>query len=373
MRRVVLEGCNGDWAQKHYLSVLLGNAAKGNIELWMVDIEDKIKLGSLQKDWQVAQSRNGAHYLNKNKDTKIYRELSNANYVFIVAPDRFHSIIATFWLERLAPEGKIFIEKPLDSSVEPVLKLKEKIEKRGKKEAVFAFDHYLARVYPFLQDSARYLKEIGDVKKIELHILEASELDQAREETLDKGMIFDLFCHVLALVYATVNQNLTCSANTLQTVKLEEVKTTRYTGCRISGETFAWIKFTINGDIEVVSAMGKCVGTFDDKFMRLWGPKGKIELDFVKDAFLISDSNEKQIKDGELLSEHVKNFLEETLQGKKPPLSAPGVLSFDQALDILTILDKALDKAKRQISEMPEYQCNDSIDKILGILKEREL
>ncbi len=43
--KIVLEGCNGEWAQKHYLPLLVEKAAKGAIELWAVDIKRQIALG----------------------------------------------------------------------------------------------------------------------------------------------------------------------------------------------------------------------------------------------------------------------------------------------------------------------------------------
>ena len=361
-KKVILEGCNGEWAQECYLPLLVKKAAKGEIELWAVDIEDEIKLGNPQakKDWQVARSKNRAQYLNKNKDIQIYSELSNADHIFVVAPDRVHCEIATFFLDRLATGGKIFIEKPLDASVGAALKLREKIKEKGQ-ETVFAFDHYLANAYPFLQNKASYLRGIGEIRKIEFHILEPDGISPQREKTLDKGMIFDLFCHVLALVCAVPNQNLACLETKLRTIKLEDVKAARYVGCPISGETFAWIKFMVNSDVQVVTAIGKCVGTSDEKFMRLYDSNGTIKLDFVEDEFSVFDSPEKQIKKGKLLSKHVEGFLEGLLLGKKPPLSVPGVLSFEAALEILKILDEA----KRRIDKMPEYRCHESISEIL--------
>jgi predicted dehydrogenase len=363
MKRVILEGCNGAWAQERYLPFLIKEAARGDIELWVVDMGNNIKLGSLQKDWQVAQNKNRSYYLNKNKDIKIYSELSNVKYVFIAAPDQFHSKIARYWLDGLAPEGIIFIEKPLDASMGAALKLKEKIEEKGE-EAVFAFDHYLARARPFLHDKDYYLKEIGGVEKIEFYILEPSKIPLEREKALDKGMIFDLFCHVLALVCTVVNQDLTCSATKLQAVKLGDVKAARYVGCPIKGETFAQINFVVNNDIQVVSAVGKCVGTSEDKFMRLSGPNGKIELDLRPkegNKFSVFDSEGKQQKQGRLNEKHVESFLKGILQGKEHPLSVPGVLTFDIALEILKIMGEA----KRQIGKIPDYTCQESISHIL--------
>ena len=360
---VILEGCNGEWAQERYLPVLIRKAAGGEIELWAVDIEDSIKLGTseIEKDWQIARSKNRAYYLNKDKDTQNYRGLSNADYIFIVTPDQTHCQVAEFWLERLNLKGKLFIEKPLDAYIKAALRLKEKIEGKREKEAVFVFDHYLANTYPFLQNKASYLGEIGEIRKIEYNILEPFGIPQHRVKTLDKGMIFDLFCHVLALVCAVVKQNLTCSETKLRAVQLEDVKAAQYAGCPISGETFAWIKFRVNRDVEVVSAVGKCVGTCEDKFMRLYGSNGNIKLDFVKDEFSVFDSQGSQRKQGRLNSKYVESFLEGVLLGKERPLLVPGILSFDAALEILTILDEA----KQQIGKMPEYRCNESVSEIL--------
>ena len=362
MRRAILEGCNSEWAQECYLPVLIKKAVGEEIKLWAVDIENEIKLNNpeVERAWHVAQSNNMAGYLNKSKDIQGYGELSSADYVFVVAPDQFHSEIARHWLDGLAPKGKIFIEKPLDASMESAFRLKEKIEEKGE-ETVFAFDHFLANAFPFLQNKALYLGEIGKISKIEFHILEPREISQRREKTLDQGMIFDLFCHVLALVYAVVNQDLTYSATKLQTVKLEDVKAAQYVRCPISGETFAWIKAIISSGIEVISLVGKGVGTSEDKFMKLHGANGKIELNFVKNEFAVFDSQERQQKRGGLNLTHVESFLKGVLQGKEHLLLVPGVLSFDTALRILEVLDEA----KKRIDEMPEYQCNESISQIL--------
>lgn len=357
--KVILEGCNGDWAQKRYFPMLIKEAAKGKAELRGIDIEAERYLNDspeIELAWEVARNNN-AYYLNKVKEGKFYENLSGADYVFLVAPDQFHSEIAEFWLERLAPGGRIFIEKPLDAFVRAALKLKKRVEE--KKDIVFAFDHYLARARPFLQDKERYFKEIGGIKKIKFHILECFGIPPNRVKALDKGMIFDLFCHVLALVSAMIDRNLTPSETILQTVKLEEVKAAQYLNCPISGETFAWIKFLINS-IEIESAVGKSVGTQEDKSMVIYGSRGQIKLDLLKDKFFVFDHQGNKQNRGNLNPNHVESFLEEILQGKDP-LSSPGMLSFDAAFEILTILDEA----KMRIGKMPEYQVGGSIIEIL--------
>ena len=358
---IVIEGCNGEWAQKCYLPFLLGEASKGNLELQAVDIEPQIRpIARNATLWESARSKGQALYLDKKTDKASYEKLTNASHVFIVAPPRYHCDVAGFWLERLLPDGKIFIEKPLDVSVGAGFRLCKIIDEKQNKEAVFAFDHYIAKAYPFLQHKNVYLGEIGGVEKILFHFLESKKIPRKRVDTLDEGMIIDLFSHVLALVCATLGVNTTCSASESRAVSIKNVRAARYAGCRISGDTFAHIEFTVNSNIEVSSTVGMCVGNRQDKFMKLSGPNGKIHLDLVKEQFSVLNLQEEHRKKGRLNAEHVKSFLEGILQGNKP-LSVPGVLSFDNAFGILEVLDKA----RAQIDMMPEYQCGESVGQIL--------
>jgi len=128
------------------------------------------------------------------------------------------------------------------------------------------------------------------------------------------------------------------------------------------------IQFAVNPSIEVVSKVGYYVGNNQEKCMKLVGTKGRIELNFVNDEFSIFDARGKLKKKEGLLKSHVETFLEMLLSGKRGPLSIPGVLSFDAALEILNTLDEA----KRRIGKMPVYQPHDSVDQILKILGERE-
>jgi hypothetical protein len=201
------------------------------------------------------------------------------------------------------------------------------------------------------------LGRIGKIEKIEFHILEPWGIPLKRVEALDKGMIFDLFCHVLAIVGAVIDQNLTPSASILPTVELREVKAARYINCPISGETFARTEFIID-NIEVVSAIGKGVGIAEDKLMIISGSKGKIKLDIAKDDFLVFDHHGNQQGQGKLEPRHVESFLEAVLQ-RGNSILAPGVLGFDAALEIL-------DKDERLIERMPQYCVGEPIGKILS-------
>jgi len=349
--RVVIEGCNGEWSQEHYLPFLVKKAEKGDIELWAIDIKPRIQWSnhSIAKLWRSAQSKGKVCYLNKNQDKEYPEKLPNADFVFITAPDRYHCKIAEFWLERLSSSGRIFIEKPLDASVEQANEFKEKL---GEHDAVYGFDHYLATAQPFLKDKVKYLKKIGEIKEIEFYILEHLCIPPNKKNTLKEGMIFDLFCHILALVGAVVDQNLTQP-------KIKEVKAARYRRSPISRETFASIKFFIDGT-KITSAVGKCVGKAEDKVMIILGSKGKIKLDFHENKFSVLDIYGGQSKEGKLEPSHVESFLEAILR-QRDPRSVPGVLSFDTDLEIL----KVLDEAKKKIGKMLQYSCKESIDEIL--------
>ncbi len=364
-KKVVLEGCNGEWAQERYLPFLVAKAARGDIELWAIDIGDEIQLKNpeIKKSWEVAQNYDKAHYLNKIKNEQSYNRFSDATYVFIVTPDQYHCQIAEFWLGRLAPEGKIFIEKPLDAFKKSALKLRQNIKEREREDAVFMFSHYLATAYPFLQDKNRSLDQIGKVEKIEFHILESSPIPPNRVKTLNKGIIFDVFGHVLALSGALVERNLTPSKSILQRVKLREVKAARYLDCPIAGETFSRIKFAFN-NIEVVSLIGKGIGTQDDKVTIVYGTNGMSELDFLSEAFRIFNRQGQQQSRGQLNSRHVESFLEEIIGKEEQPISIPGVLDFDAAIEMLVILDEA----KMRIEKILDYQAGESIDSILDRL-----
>ncbi len=361
-KTIILEGCNGEWAQERYLPLLAEKAANGDIELWAIDLNDEILLKNekTQESWTIAQAHGKAHYLNKLKDEQSYNKLSNGTYIFIVTPDRTHCQIAESWLERLAPNGKIFIEKPLDAFIDSARELKRKINGKNKRDTVFVFDHYLARASPLIDNGGQYLKPLGKIKGVEFHILESSTIEPNRVKTLGKGIIFDLFSHVLAVSGALIEQRLTPSISILQRVEIKEVKAARYLCSPITGETFSQIEFTFD-DIKVISLMGKGIGTQDDKVMIVYGSKGKIKLDFENDTF-ICNSEGRQESRGKLDSRHVETFLKELIDKDKQPISIPGVLDFDTGFEILAILDRA----KGEIAKAEDYRAGDSTDSILA-------
>ena len=358
--KTILEGCNGDWAQKHYMPALIGKAARGYIALWAIDVEENVKLSSpeIKQGWQIAEKQGTAFYINKVEGFGDCQALFNVGSVFIATPDSFHCETAKFWLDRLAPKGKVFIEKPLDAALRSARDLQEALRTKTE-SAVFGFDHYLARAFPFLQKRDEYVSETGEIERIQFHILEPFGIPPNRAKALDKGIVLDLYCHVLSLVAATVGSSQTAMEEVLRDIEIVEAKTAQYAGAPISGETFAWIRFYIN-QIEIESVVGKYIGTSEDKSMTVHGSRGHIKLDLLGDEFFIADKRAHIKEHAKLSPRHVESFIEALLQGEEP-LSAPGVLSFDAAFEIL----KVLNEAKILAGNIIKYQAGETITGIL--------
>lgn len=337
MKRVVLEGGNGEWAQECYLPFLLREAVKGNIELRVVDIAPHIKLGSpaISSSWQDAAGRGKAGYLNKTGDKKAYAASAGADYVFVVTPDRYHGAIAAFWRERLNRGGGIFVEKPLDVSSAKAGVLGDKA---GGAAGIYGYDHYLAKAHPFLRQRSHYLGENARISRIEFNILEAAGIEPNRVATLDRGVIFDLLGHVLAVVGAALRRDTVSLERVLKTIELGNVAAAQYRDCPITGETYARVPFSIGG-AGVIAQIGKGVGESDDKRLIIHREGGEIELDFRQNLFTGAPRGDNRLE-----AEPVESFLEAVLRGEEP-LAAPGVLSFEAALAILEKLEAARSRA----------------------------
>ncbi len=360
-RKVVLEGCNGEWAQKHYFPALLEEAYREEIELWAIDIKPRVRIDNSFKNlWTSCEKYNKVHYLNKIKDKELYEHLSDIDYVFVIVPDKYHSEVAEGWINRLSPNGKIFIEKPLDAFVRSAIKLRRKIIKEKKKEAIYCFDHYLASISTFLEKKEEYLKTIGKIERIEFQILETSSIPISRADTLNKGIVFDLFPHILVVISAILLQSSESLEQKLQNIKVLKVIGAQVPKALIIGETFAKIDFIVR-EIKIEAMVGKYTGVCDSKFMKIYGLNGLAEFNFLERKFSIIDYQNNKKINTRLNQKHVKNFLNKVLSGKNP-LLVPGVLSLDTALEILLILDEV----KMRIDRINKYKPGSSVEEILG-------
>lgn len=341
VKKVVLEGYLGDWSKKSYFAYLVEKAKKDGgkreIELYAVDIRDIKK----EDNVNIRNSKEySLHFINKQASSE-YDNIKNVDFVFIVAPHVVHCKIAQHWLEkgRLNRDGEIFIEKPLDSSVDNIKDLKEYSIKTGAGlDRIILIDHYILKASSFIENLKKKKKEYGEIKKMRVHILESSPMVESRKETLKEGLILDIFPHVLAVCTAIIRvyrEGFTLDDNHVEIV---EVQTGRYRGAPIETETFAKLLVKIN-DIVVESYIGKGVGSESKKM---------IEILFEKDSVTHSFPSKDVI--GQLLNTILTRTYDKAT-----------VLTFHEGFTIVKIISKI-----RENAHAPEaYETSDSLDEIL--------
>lgn len=373
-KRVVLEGCLGHWSKKSYVEFLRKKADENKIKLFAVDIRDR-------RDDEIGLFED-KEFVNKKADQVMYNEIKDVDFVFIVAPHEFHFDIAEHWLGgKLKENGKIFIEKPLDSSVARIEKLQKKYGKKIN-ERILAVDHYIPKIDALLEKlrSSEDKKEseckYGKIKKIRFNLLESDPIPQSRENTLREGVILDMFPHVLAvftkIMKVYCNKDFTLNVNNLQVI---EVKTGKYECSKIEGETFAKIVIKTN-DIILESCIGKAVGSHDNKKLEIFLEKEIkqeepilekyfVIADFVSGNFFIKNEDGKILGKGALPKEPIKILLNEIL-GRNISNPDRYFLSFSEGYEIVKIISKIREKVCRKIGhEKIEYEKSELPNRIL--------
>jgi predicted dehydrogenase len=355
----------------HYLPTLLEVAKNGHIDLWAIDQQSREDLFKENTDklpqdlWEKAEHRGTLHYLQKVEGEIGLDEVPpDINYVFIVTHDKSHCDEAEKWLKHLNEGVTIFIEKPLDASLCKAKKLKRKI---GKKEIIYCFDHYLAKIHTFLQSQKEFPEDIGRIKRIDFTLIDDPDgIPRDRVRALNEGMIYDLFCHILAVSIGILDPTSIFSGIVLKTVKLEDAVKVYDDKCPIDGEFFAQVKFSINKSIKVTAIMGKGDSSVQ-KCMTIEGSEGVVSFDFRDDEhhspqYCSEYSDGSSVRD-KLESKPVEYFLGEILKGAKPH-SIIGVLSVDSAFTILRLLHKARKQARKI---QGKYNIGASVEEILDM------
>ncbi len=285
-------------------------------------------------------------YINKLEDRKSYNSIMDVARVFVVSPDRYHCEIAGYWRERITPiEGKIYIEKPLDSSLEAASDLAQ-----GDIKNIFVFDHYLAKFQALMNKTSFRFNDIGQIQQVLFDILESKGIPFGRTSTLESGVILDLYCHVLAI------ENEILSLNRLNIL---DVKGARYEASRINDETFASIKTMDDNHISSTSNVGKCVDVLDRKFLLIRGDRGEININFKTANITVNNLQITRYHGERSRLNVIPKFLNNVLNGKENPW---GTMPFNIAFCIL----RQLVETKGQIGKLVEYRCGESLDNILN-------
>lgn len=209
-------------------------------------------------------------------EDKILPSVIKPKAVFVVTPPETHCENAIYWSGNT---DYIFIEKPFDVSLENVKLLQSK---QSEQTEVFGFDHYAARLKPFLNSKYFTDNGFGKCVQFEFEMFEAAPRGlEERAPSIKSGMLFDMASHALpVLSWLIENQNL---AN-IRPINLyaSTLVMPRSTKKYIDAETFGILNFdfplapelgggTVHGQIRI----GKGIGTADSKFVTLTDSEGK--------------------------------------------------------------------------------------------------
>ncbi|MFQ6114793.1 MAG: Gfo/Idh/MocA family oxidoreductase [bacterium] len=264
--KIVVEGV-GDVVENYYGPAfeVLKKKLQGKREIQVTFVDDRqywkrdANLSQKMQGIIASVEHWGAEYLDKSKpeDFRTYSKFLQADVVIIATPDFTHGNIATEWLKRNPPPEQIFIEKPLDSSLDAARTLLGKIKPYDNR--VLAFDHYRARLLPtrdqmnvilgflgegltrftfyFLEDHSG-----GDPKFHPLFQRDGPLENEQRVKALQQGVILDGMPHMIALLAHF------CRGETLRVTK---VQAGQYIGVdgnskkrtEVEKETFAGVEF----------------------------------------------------------------------------------------------------------------------------------
>lgn len=309
MVSVIVNGC-GDAFITRYWPYLQQLVLQGAIKLTVVDlfplsrlIEEKLKLaeqsGEKQNVGQLTSNYAGLvrlleerpssiQYLNRSDQADLARYFHlTADIVFVLVPDCDHIECAKEWLRRAV---LVLIEKPYnrDLVMAQVFEetLKEIVRTHGEDHPytlVVCIDHWLAKIHLFVaaKDSQALQEDLGVIERIEFSICEAGGVEPWRASSLQGGMVYDLFCHALAMVSPFVR------LSSFLEVKNPNILVAQHRDCPIENESYARFRDLPLQDFrgrEVMfgGVLGKGVGQGTDqqdaqedvKYLKLYGKNG---------------------------------------------------------------------------------------------------
>jgi len=316
LKKVVLVGAKGDCSARFYLPKLHDLASRGLIDLTLADFGEW--------PWNTP---NGAVYLDLNtvEGERAYKELGGIHVVFVVTWDRSHSKVVAEWLNRAEV---VFVEKPLDVSLENVELYLSNTVLANTRTKVFGYDHYLAKFYAFVLDRAEHLGKIGGLLKADFRLLETIEIPTERASALSRGLIPDLFSHFPAIMVGIFGEE--------NQTEITRVVTAVYEDSPISAPTFALVEMAYPIEARVV--VGKAVAEID-KSLRLFGQNGEISFNIGEYTFEVKNRDGETTHHGEMTRDFSERFIEGAIWGD--PEVAPGVMSFASAKHVLSLIEEA--------------------------------
>jgi hypothetical protein len=355
---MVVEGA-GEVFKKRYWEVLNMMAARpGRAKLWVTDVH---KLDQPFLD-EMKANRNVA-FVDKS-DASEFRnyERLTADVVFILTGDAYHLRTAEKWLGEVEWEKRaaaIFMEKPYDRHVGEAELFYERFLKTRDESStlLIPFDHYLGRLDEFVKNKQRLMSLVGDIQEIRFDMTEPWAVEESRKDSVKLGMIFDMFCHQVAVVSEILD---------IGKLKFEEVLAARHENSPIGeADTFAYLDCLIPDHaghaIPVRGSIGKGVGDKESKYFFIHGEAADLILDISKRRKIVLAREESELDLYEIHDGH-RSILNELFEGDyiEHPV---GALSNGRALTILKKISEARSLASER--QLPTYKVSEQKDDIL--------
>ena len=210
------------------------------------------------------------------KEREELPKLIRPKAVFVVTPPETHCQNAIQWAEE---SDYIFIEKPFDAKREAIKKLKKKLD--GLTTKVYGFDHYAARLKPFLTRKKFKKFKFGNCNQFLFEMFEAAPrgLEERAPSIGDSGMLFDMASHALPVLSwlakdlrKVVHLSKFYASTLLSPAKKPYIRSETFG--RLCFD-FTPAPFVGKGTVRAEVRVGKGVGATDSKIVTLTNEKGQ--------------------------------------------------------------------------------------------------
>ncbi len=212
----------------------------------------------------------------------------NQDIVFVLVPDEIHVKYARDWLKRAV---LVVVEKPYNRDLVEAQMFEQILADMVRVNGQFhpvtwvvCIDHYLGKIFEFVlhRDEAALIRQLGVIQRIEFSICESRPVEPWRATSLEAGMVYDLFCHLLAQISPFVNLKTFLQQEPAQC----HISVAQHENCPIAAESFAYISCDNLYDyhsrpIQLTGSLGKGIGEADNKFLRLVGQRTSVYADFA--------------------------------------------------------------------------------------------
>lgn len=360
---IVVEGAGDVFWKKYWEDLSMMAARPGRAKLWVTDLHALDQpLMSKMKACNVA-------FVDKSQDNdlRLYERLT-ADVVFILTGDAVHLRTAGRWLGELEwgkRAAAIFMEKPYDRHVGEAEPFYEKLLRtRDESSTLFIpFDHYLGRVHEFVKNKHQLLPLVGRIQEIRFGMTEPNGVEESRKDSVKLGMIFDMFCHQLAILSELFD---------IGNIRFEKVLAAKHEGSPIGdADTFAYLDCFVpdstGAPVPVRGCVGKGVGEKEHKYFFIRGEAADLDLDISqKKIVLVRDKTKVplyEIHDGHrviLRQLFEENYLESPI----------GALSHRTSLKVLKKISEAKSLAgERSLLVYKVGEQKDDILKRLSVIE----